>query len=147
MSIEKEKPFFELSKIKDITSEILNVVFIKNYSLKKEYKVDTDIFYIKQNGKEYYILILSLPGLKKNSIEIEVQEDKIIVKAKRELFFPADMVEIQEDILNFITQHSISIENYYGNIHRQINLPKKVKSDNSKAVYLKGFLFIKLECQ
>lgn len=149
MSIDKDKPFLELSKIKDITSEILDVVFVKNYGIKKEYKIDADIFYISQNDKEYYIIILSLPGLKKESIEISLSEDTLTVSAKRELFFPANMVDIQneEDMLNFITKHAVHIENYYGNIYRKIKLPRKVKKIEQEAVYLKGLLYIKLECE
>ncbi|MCS7165744.1 MAG: Hsp20/alpha crystallin family protein [Candidatus Calescibacterium sp.] len=149
MSIDKEKPFLELSKIKDITSEILDVVFVKNYGIKKEYKVDTDVFYINQNGKEYYIVILSLPGLKKDSIEISLSEDTIVVSAKRELFFPVNMIDIQNegDMLKFITEHAVYIENYYGNIYRKIRLPRRVKKIDQEAVYLKGLLYIKLECE
>lgn len=145
--IDKEKPFFELSKIKDMTSEILEVVFIKNYSQKKEYKVDTDVFTFKQEGKEYYILISSLPGLNRENIEVDVKEDIVTIKAKRELFFPAEMIKLQDDMLRFITENAVSIENYYGIIHRQIKLPKKVKKQEGKAIYAKGLLFIKLECE
>lgn len=147
MHIDREKPFFELSKIKDITSEILEVVLVKNYSQKKEYKIDTDVFTVKQEGKEYYILIFSLPGLNRENIEVDVKEDTVTIKAKRELFFPAEMINTQEDMPKFITENAISIENYYGIIYREIKLPKKVKKQEGKAVYLKGFLFVKLECQ
>ncbi len=147
MSVEKEKPFLELSKIKDITSEILDVVFVKNYGIKREYKVETDIFFINENGKEYFILIISLPGANKNSIDISIEEDTVIINAKRELFFPADIINITEDTLKFILENSISIENYYGNIYRKIRLPKKVKKKEEKALYLKGLLFVKLECE
>ncbi|MCS6954999.1 MAG: Hsp20/alpha crystallin family protein [Candidatus Calescibacterium sp.] len=147
MSIDKEKPFFELSKIKDIASEILDVVFVKNYGIKREYKVETDVFYVKQNDKEYYILILSLPGLDKNSVEISISGDTVIVNGKKELFFPVNMLDIQEDMLNFITENSIYIENYYGNVYRKIKLPKKVKPKEEQAIYLKGLLYIKLECE
>ncbi|MEN3014566.1 MAG: Hsp20/alpha crystallin family protein [bacterium] len=145
MSIDKEKPYLELSKIKEIASEILDVVFVKNYVIKKEYKPDVDIFKFSQNNKEYFLIVVALPGIKKDSIEISLDQDLLTISAKRELFFPTEMINIEGDILEFINNNSISIENYYGNIFRKIRLPKPVKAKEEKATYFKGMLFIKLE--
>lgn len=148
MSIDKEKPFLELLKIKDITSEILDVVFVRNYKIKREYKLETDIFFTKENGKEYYILVISLPGVNKESIDISIDEDNVIIQAKRDLFFPLEMLSLnQDEMIKFLTEKAISIENYYGNIYRKIRLPKKIKKKEQQVTYFRGFLFVKLECE
>jgi len=145
--LDKEKPFFELSKIKDITNELLDVIFIKNYRFKKEYKIDTDIFQIKEDDKEYIILVVSIPGVDRNSIEILVSDYEVVINAKRELFFPSNMVNIGNvDTIDFINNNAIAVENYYGSIQRTIKLPLKVKKLEQEAIYVKGMLFIKLEC-
>jgi HSP20 family molecular chaperone IbpA len=140
--IDKEKPYFELSKIQDLTKNILDAVFIKNFQLKKNYKVDVDIFNIDNK----IILVVSLPGVDPKETEFLVDKDEVIVKAHRNLFLPQEMLNLKDynELIQYVSNNAIAIENYYGDIHRKIKLPFEVELDNIKVIYVRGMFFVYL---
>ncbi len=140
--IDKEKPYFELSKIQDLTKDILDAVFIKNFQPKKNYKIDVDIFNIDNK----LILIVNLPGVDPKETEFLVDKDEVIIKAHRNLFLPQELLTLKDynELVNYISNNAISIENYYGYIERKIRLPFEVDLNNIKVLYVRGMFFVYL---
>lgn len=140
--IDKEKPYFELSKIQDLTKDILDAVFIKNFQLKRNYKIDVDIFNIDNK----IILIINLPGVDPKDTEFLVDKDKVIIKSRRNLFLPQELLNLKDynELVNYISNNAIAIENYYGYIERKIKLPFEVDLNNIKVLYVRGMFFVYL---
>lgn len=141
--IDKEKPFFELSKIQDITKDMLEAVFIKNFQQKRNYKVDVDIFDI--NDK--IILIVNLAGVDPKETEFLVDRDEVIIKSYRSLFLPQEMLNLKDynELIDYISSKAISIENYYGQIEKRVKLPFEVDVNDVKVIYIRGIFFVYLK--
>ena len=77
-------------------------------------------------------LQLSIPGIKKADVNIEVEKDQLIVSGERKF-------EEETDKKNFK-----SIESYYGSFRRTFSLPDVINRDGIVANYQDGILTVSL---
>ncbi len=82
---------------------------------------------IKETDKEIRIKA-DLPGMKKEDIDISVDEDQLVIKGERR------EEEEKKD------KDYVRIERSYGSFYRSFNIGVPVKSDQIKASYKKGVL-------
>lgn len=84
-----------------------------------------------ENNKEY-ILQFDLPGVKRDDVTIEIENNRLIISGERKL------KEEQKD-----TRHFLS-ESYYGSFMRSFALPSMVDDEKVDATYEDGVLTIKI---
>ena len=81
-----------------------------------------------REGKEAYHIELDLPGIKKENVDISVEENTLTISGTREL-----KDEIKEE-------NYYKVESSYGKFSRSFSLPEKVDIENIKAVSQDGVL-------
>lgn len=94
---------------------------------------------IKQNDKEYKVKV-QLPGVEKDDIEVELDNDFMTISAKIEE--EKEQKEEKEKNEKFHT-----CEFRYGRYQRTISFDQPIKSDEAEAEYKNGVLCIKLPKQ
>lgn len=88
---------------------------------------DTDMM---ETDKEY-IVAIDLPGFRKNDIEINIQDNRLIIKGTREK-------ESKEEKPDYLHR-----ERYFGQFLRTVTMPTKIKEDKIKASFEDGVLTVK----
>ena len=91
----------------------------------------------KMDIKEYenkYDILVEIPGIDKEDIEIEIHNDILAIKSEKET-----KKEEKDEDGNYIYR-----ERSYRNFNRQIRLPDNVKKDDVKASMDKGILKLEL---
>ena len=104
--------------------------FLNNYESNNENTQITD-FNPNVNTREEdesYIIELDLPGVKKENVNINVEDNILTISGKREL-----RNEIKED-------NYYKIESVYGSFSRSFTLPEKVNIEEIKASSENGVL-------
>jgi HSP20 family protein len=86
---------------------------------------------IKETDKDIQ-LRADLPGMKKEDIDISVNEDQLVIKGERKF-------EKEEKDKDFVR-----VERSYGSFYRSFNIGVPVKSDQIKASYKDGVLEVVL---
>ena len=86
---------------------------------------------IAENDKQYEVQ-LHVPGMKKDEIKIDLNEDRLTISGERKF-------ENENKEKNF---HSV--ESYYGTFSRSFNLPDTINRDKVDASYQDGVLTIVL---
>ena len=86
---------------------------------------------IKETDKDIQ-LRADLPGMKKEDIDISVDEDQLVIKGERKF-------EKEEKDKDFVR-----VERSYGSFYRSFNIGVPVKSDQIKASYKDGVLEVVL---
>jgi HSP20 family protein len=82
--------------------------------------------------KDQILVRAEIPGMKKEEIDVQVQNDTLIIQGERKR-------ESEEKKENYRR-----VERSYGRFHRAIGLPSEVKADQIKATYKDGILDISL---
>ncbi len=83
-------------------------------------------------SKEAYLIHAELPGMKKDDINVELNDGTLTLSGERKLEQPADGVEYR------------SMERVNGKFVRSVILPKTVKHDAIRATYTDGILEIQV---
>ena len=81
-----------------------------------------------REGKEAYHIEVDLPGIKKEDVDVKVEDNILTISGKREL-----KDEVKEE-------NYYKIESSYGSFSRSFTLPEKVDIENIKAVSEDGVL-------
>jgi HSP20 family protein len=82
--------------------------------------------------KDNYTVRVEAPGLKREDLQVSMNEDSLVIEGERKAETPAEGVTIQ---------HS---ERLYGKFERVIQLPTAVAADKVKADYKDGVLTVTL---
>lgn len=114
---------------------ILNPMFSNPLSLKKN-SVWRPAVEVKQSKTEYKVKV-QLPGVKKDDIEVELDNDFMTITAKIEE--EKEQKEEQEENLRYHT-----CEFRYGKYQRTISFDQPIKSAEANAEYKNGVLTIKI---
>ncbi|NIO16060.1 MAG: Hsp20 family protein [Deltaproteobacteria bacterium] len=77
------------------------------------------------------IIVVELPGVKKENLEISLDEDYLIIEGRR-----------YEPVYQFVKCHHR--ESLYGNFRRTIKLPRRIDEENIKAELREGLLLVYL---
>ncbi|MGG5253987.1 Hsp20/alpha crystallin family protein [Neobacillus sp. SM06] len=84
-------------------------------------------------GKQKVIILVELPGVKRENVELGLKENVLVVKGKVESLHP-----------NLTLIHS---ERFHGEFQREIPLPDKLHSRDLHAQFWKGILFVSYKRQ
>jgi HSP20 family protein len=85
-----------------------------------------------QEDKDNYIFRAELPGLKREDIEVSLQDDTLVISGERKVEKVEEGVEVHRQ------------ERYYGKFQRALTLPEPVAADKVKAEYKDGVLTVTL---
>jgi len=109
------------SSISDLFSTVFDEIIESSNKINKRPSYD-----IIENDNEY-IIEVSLAGMKKENINIEVDKDNLIIKAKRE----------ENKELNYNRK-----ETYFGDFEKTFKLPDSIDNKNIISSFIDGILKI-----
>jgi HSP20 family protein len=120
-------PFAELEAIREQFNKVLNSATAD---------VKNDIAFIPvvntREGDDAYYIEVELPGVKKEDISIDVNEDVLTISGERKI------KDEQKD------ENFYKVESAYGKFERSFNLPEDVDTDKIEAKTENGVLEIKI---
>jgi HSP20 family protein len=120
-------PFAELEELREQFNRVFNQVQARD---------EKDLAFIPtvntREGDDAYYIEVELPGVKKEDISIDVDENTLTISGERKI-----KDEHKED--NFY-----KVESLYGKFERSFALPEDVDSDNIEASSSNGVLEIKI---
>ena len=121
-------PFAELEAIREQFNRVLSQV--------AESEVNRDIAFVPvvntREADDAYYIEVELPGVKKEDINIDVNEDTLTISGERKV-----REENKDD--NFY-----KVESVYGKFERSFSLPEDVDTDKIEATSKNGVLEIKI---
>ena len=124
MPIVRWDPFSDMIQFRDEVGRWFDALDKKSQEQKTAvWAPDVDI---KETDKEIRIKA-DLPGMKKEDIDISVDEDQLVIKGER----------IEEEKKD---KDYVRIERSYGSFYRSFNIGVPVRSDQIKASYKEGVL-------
>ncbi|HTA95767.1 MAG TPA: Hsp20/alpha crystallin family protein [Verrucomicrobiae bacterium] len=85
-----------------------------------------------QEDKDNYVFRAELPGLKREEIDVSLQDDTLVISGERKVEKVEEGVEVHRQ------------ERYYGKFQRILTLPEPVAADKVKAEYKDGVLTVTL---
>ncbi|HRK61951.1 MAG TPA: Hsp20/alpha crystallin family protein [Candidatus Omnitrophota bacterium] len=121
----------ELDKLRRRMGEFLNQGiddFQKKGYIESQQAPKTD--FLEKDGA--YYLLVDLPGVKKNEINIEVKGQELLISGER---------KVEEE---FKVSNLVKIERRYGNFERLYSVPEEFIADQISAKYENGVLQIKI---
>jgi HSP20 family protein len=85
-----------------------------------------------REDKDSFVIRAELPGLKRENIEISLQDSTLVISGERTVEKVEEGVEVHRQ------------ERYYGKFQRALTLPEPVAADRVKADYKDGVLTVTL---
>jgi HSP20 family protein len=85
-----------------------------------------------QEDKDNFTVRVELPGLKREDIDVSLQEGALVISGERKEEKTSDGTSVHRQ------------ERYYGKFQRALTLPEPVAADKVKADYKDGVLTVKL---
>ncbi len=85
-----------------------------------------------QEDKDKFTVNLELPGLKREDITVQIEDDSLVIAGERKVETVSEGTEIHRR------------ERYYGKFSRALTLPVAVAADQVKAAYKDGILTVTL---
>jgi HSP20 family protein len=85
-----------------------------------------------QEDKDNFVIRTELPGLKREDIEVSLQDGTLVISGERKVEKVEEGVEVHRQ------------ERYYGKFQRVLTLPAPVTADKVKAQYKDGILTVTL---
>lgn len=115
----------DMDRLFDEVSQLSALPFYDERQLDRQFGAATE--FVEEN--EHYMLSVDMPGLKKEDIKIEVQENVLTVSGERK----------RETTANKNVQR---VEKYFGQFKRSFTLPSIINADQIQAHYQDGVLQI-----
>jgi HSP20 family protein len=85
-----------------------------------------------QEDKDNFVIRTELPGLKREEIDVSLQDDMLVISGERKVEKVEEGVEVHRK------------ERYYGKFQRTLTLPESVAADKVNADYKDGLLTVTL---
>jgi len=134
MMIKRWKPYRDALGLQDRINGIFNDqtdIWPRNQENLMAWDPNTDIY----EDKDGYIFKVELPGVKKEDLEIELNNQTLTIKGEKK-----DSQEIKKE-------HYHRIETISGSFYRSFRLPKTVDSQSIKANLKDGILEVRVPKQ
>lgn len=134
MMIKRWKPFQESQNLQDRINGIFNnrsSSYAPGQDNLTAWDPSTDIY----EDKEEYLFRVELPGIRKEDVEIEMNNQTLVIKGEKK--------ESQETK----KEHYYRIETAYGSFYRAFRLPQNADSQKIKANLKDGILEVKVPKQ
>ncbi len=127
MLVKRYEPFNDIRKSFDLVNAIMNSVAQTAQTEEKEAMAFTPKVNTRE-GKEAYHIEVELPGIKKEEVEVKVEENVLSISGERNL-----RDEVKEEDYH-------KVESYYGKFSRSFTLPERVDVENIHAESTDGLL-------
>ncbi len=127
MLVKRYEPFNDIRKSFDLVNAIMNSVAQTTQTEEKEAMAFTPKVNTRE-GKEAYHIEVELPGIKKEEVEVKVEENVLTISGERNL-----RDEVKEEDYH-------KVESYYGKFSRSFTLPERVDVENIHAESTDGLL-------
>ena len=127
MLVKRYEPFNDIRKSFDLVNAIMNSVAQTTQTEEKEAMAFTPKVNTRE-GKEAYHIEVELPGIKKEEVEVKVEENVLSISGERNL-----RDEVKEEDYH-------KVESYYGKFSRSFTLPERVDVENIHAESTDGLL-------
>lgn len=125
-------PFRELERIQDEMNKLFNTSFSQvpeeTRRMERAWSPAIDI----QEKENKIDIKADLPGVKKEDVNVSVEDDTLLIEGKRE-----EKKDLEEEGYR-------RRERFYGNFCRELGLPSSVDRENIKASYKDGVLELTL---
>ncbi|MBF0532200.1 MAG: Hsp20/alpha crystallin family protein [Candidatus Omnitrophica bacterium] len=126
-------PFTELDHLQREMNRLFDVSFPRFLDgdttlLGSQWAPAMDVY----DSKDDIVVKADLPGLTKDEIEINIQENMLTIKGEKK-----KATDVRED-------DYVRTERYYGTFHRTIMLPSEIKAEAAKANFKNGVLELTL---
>ena len=131
MLVKRYEPFNDIRKSFDLVNAIMNSVAQTAQTEEKEAMAFTPKVNTRE-GKEAYHIEVELPGIKKEEVEVKVEENVLSISGERNL-----RDEVKEEDYH-------KVESYYGKFSRSFTLPERVDVENIHAESTDGLLEVVL---
>ena len=104
---------------------------VRNSGTNTEYRPVADVIE-KENSYEIHTV---LPGLKKEDINLELKDNKLVLKGerKKEAISEKDRYHVRES--------------YHGSFYRSFRLPENINRESIKAEFKDGILYVSIDKQ
>ena len=133
MAIVRFDPFRDLASMQDRINRIFGEAYLRNndedVSNRGDWRPVVDIF---ENDKHEIVLRAELPGLKREEIDIRVENNTLTLKGERKRD-----AEVKEESYH-------RVERSYGAFSRSFSLPATVNTEKVGATFTDGVLTITL---
>ena len=110
----------------DLLNSMLNSLEVPTQTQNTEYDFTPAVN--TREGKNAYHIEVDLPGVKKEDIKVDIEEDKIIISGEKKL-----KEELKED-------NYYKVESFYGLFKRSFALPEEIDTENIHAESDNGVL-------
>ncbi len=127
MLVKRYEPFNDIQKSFDLVNAIMNSVTQTTQTKEKESMAFTPKVNTRE-GKDAYHIEVELPGIKKEEVEVKVEENVLTISGERNL-----RDEVKEEDYH-------KVESYYGKFSRSFTLPERVDVGNIHAESVDGLL-------
>ena len=133
MAIVRFDPFRDLASMQDRINRIFGEAYLRNddedVSNRGDWRPVVDIY---ENGKHEIVLRAELPGLKREDIDIRVENNTLTLKGERKRD-----TEVKQESYH-------RVERSYGTFSRSFSLPATVNTEGVTAAFTDGVLTITL---
>jgi HSP20 family protein len=128
MDLVRWEPFHGLNRFQSRINELFDETFSKSRlsptAAAGTWYPPVDIL----ESKDSYLIRAELPGMKKEDVHVEIQEDALMLNGERKFDEPANGVEYHR------------VERVAGKFSRSFYLPQKINQDEIKATFRDGVL-------
>ncbi|MEW5896014.1 MAG: Hsp20/alpha crystallin family protein [Candidatus Omnitrophota bacterium] len=126
-------PFFEMENIQKQMNDLFNLSLSRGHAgdmtlLGSQWIPSVDIY----DSRENILVKADLPGLKKDEIEVTIEDDNLVLKGEKK-----KESEVREE-------NCFRTERFYGSFYRTIALPNSVDASKVEAKYHDGVLTLTL---
>ncbi|MDB6174758.1 MAG: Heat shock protein Hsp20 [Chthoniobacteraceae bacterium] len=121
-------PFDRLATLRDEMNRLFDVTQPSSTGLFGGWSPALDVY----DQKESFLILCELPGMKKEDIEITVQDNTLTVSGERKM-------ERER-----VAGETFRSERYFGKFQRSVTLPASVESSQVQATYKDGILHVEL---
>ncbi|MBW1810675.1 MAG: Hsp20/alpha crystallin family protein [Deltaproteobacteria bacterium] len=132
MPTDRSDPFQELVKLRELFYELFGRSFSEHFSDEGPAGIQwSPLVDIYQTEEEIEIL-MEIPGLERDDIQIEFLGSRVIIKGERGMPFPEGQASVHR------------LERQHGHFERVIDLPIAIEASEISAEYTAGVLAVKL---
>jgi HSP20 family protein len=133
MTLVRFDPFRELSTMQDRINRIFGDAYTRRYdddlTQRGEWFPPVDIY---ENGNEEIVLKAELPGLKREDIDLRVENNTLTLRGERKR-----ETEVKQEQYH-------RVERSYGAFSRSFSLPSRIDTEKVRAEFKEGVLSITL---
>jgi len=131
MEFSRLDPMREMASIREEIDRLFDSFFGRALRFRRDEEGEwTPIMDVEETA-DAFTIIVELPGMRKEDIELSISGDRISVSGDR-----------KREVLKGATFHRL--ERSFGKFRRTVSLPSQVNADAAKAVYKDGTLILTL---